>query len=193
MTTPPQRGTLAHNWTCQVPLHWRGAPTPGPARRVAWVVRAGWLESPRNRTYSPLSSRAKRGDPVNKKALRAFARRHIALDCHNRTPTFLTLIVVLRNDSNICPAHMRGHYLHSTLSTLHSIIVTLCVTITSLCAQRVALWRGNERRKKKSPIGDFLICCIYSQSFTTRCATTIQNIAATLGRHTFADMYVLLP
>ena len=27
-------------------------------------------------TYSPLSSRAKRGDPVNKKALRANARRH---------------------------------------------------------------------------------------------------------------------
>ena len=28
-------------------------------------------------TYSPLSSRAERGDPVNKKALRADARRHI--------------------------------------------------------------------------------------------------------------------
>ena len=82
-----------------VPLHWRGAPTPGPARRVAWVVRAGWLESPRNRTLSPLSSRAKRGDPVNKKALRANARRHIALDCHSRTPTFSTLIILLRNDS----------------------------------------------------------------------------------------------
>ena len=40
-----------------------------------------------------------RGDPVNKKALRAFARRHIALDCHSRTTTFSTLIVLLRNDS----------------------------------------------------------------------------------------------
>ncbi len=48
--------------------------------------------------YSPLSSRAKRGDPVNKKALRANARRHIALDCHSRTPTFSTLIALLRND-----------------------------------------------------------------------------------------------
>ena len=38
----------------------------------------------------PLSSRAKRGDPVNKKALRANARRHIALDCHSRTTTFST-------------------------------------------------------------------------------------------------------
>ena len=48
--------------------------------------------------YSPLSSRAKRGDPVNKKALRANARRHIALDCHSRTTTFSTLIALLRND-----------------------------------------------------------------------------------------------
>ena len=37
----------------------------------------GWLESPRKCPYSPLSSRAKRGDPVNKKALRANARRHL--------------------------------------------------------------------------------------------------------------------
>ena len=49
-------------------------------------------------TYSPLSSRAERGDPVNKKALRADARRHIALDCHSRTTTFSTLIALLRND-----------------------------------------------------------------------------------------------
>ena len=39
--TPPQRGTLARDGTYQVPLHWRGAPTPGPARRVAWVVLGG--------------------------------------------------------------------------------------------------------------------------------------------------------
>ena len=84
--TPPQRGTLARDGTYQVPLHWRGGRSPG------------WLESSRKRTYSPLSSRAKRGDPVNKKALRANARRHIALDCHSRTPTFSTLIVLLRND-----------------------------------------------------------------------------------------------
>ena len=25
----------------EVPLHWRGGTTPGPARRVAWVVSAG--------------------------------------------------------------------------------------------------------------------------------------------------------
>ena len=37
-----------------------------------WHVVPGWSESPRKRTYSPLSSRAKRGDPVNKKALRAY-------------------------------------------------------------------------------------------------------------------------
>ena len=49
--------------------------------------------------YSSLSSRAERGDPVNKKALRANARRHIALDCRSRTTTFSTLIVLLRNDS----------------------------------------------------------------------------------------------
>ena len=36
---------------------------------------------------------------MNKKALRAFARRHIALDCHSRTTTFSTLFVLLRNDS----------------------------------------------------------------------------------------------
>ena len=84
--TPPQRGTLARDSTYQVPLHWRGGRSPG------------WSESSRNRTYSPLSSRAKRGNPVNKKALRANARRHIALDCHSRTPTFSTLIVLLRND-----------------------------------------------------------------------------------------------
>ena len=80
----------------------------------------GWPESLRNHTYSPLSSRAKRGDPVNKKVLRANARRHIALDCHSRTTTFSTLIVLLRNDSDICPARMHGHYLHSILYTLHS-------------------------------------------------------------------------
>ena len=66
--TPPQRGTLARDGTYQVPLHWRGGRTPGPARRVAWVASPGWLESSRKRTYSPLSSRAKRGDPVNKKS-----------------------------------------------------------------------------------------------------------------------------
>ena len=63
-----------------------------------WHVVPGWSEISRIYTYSPLSSRAKRGDPVNKKALRAFARKHIALDCHSRTPTFSTLIVLLRND-----------------------------------------------------------------------------------------------
>ena len=70
--TPPQRGTLARDGTYQVPLHWRGGRTPGPARRVAWVASPGWLESSRKRTYSPFSSRAKRGDPVNKKVLRAY-------------------------------------------------------------------------------------------------------------------------
>ena len=102
----------------------------------------GGVEHSRNRTYSPLSSRAKRGDPVNKKVLRANARRHIALDCHSRTPTFSTLIVLLRNDRDICPAHMRGQHLHSKLYTLNSIIVTHGVTIISLCAQRCA--RGAE-------------------------------------------------
>ena len=72
-STPLRRGELGFRPVAEsVPLHWRGAPTPGPARRVAWVVRAGWLESSRICTYSPLSSRAKRGDPVNKKALRAY-------------------------------------------------------------------------------------------------------------------------
>ena len=69
---PLRRGELGLRPVAEpVPLHWRGAPTPGPARRVAWVARPGWLESSRTRTYSPLSSRAKRGDPVNKKVLRA--------------------------------------------------------------------------------------------------------------------------
>ena len=58
----------------------------------------GWLETAGLGIYSPLSSRAERGDPVNKKALRAFARRHTALDCHSRTTTFSTLFVLLRND-----------------------------------------------------------------------------------------------
>ena len=38
--TPPQRGTLSHNWTYPVPLHWRGA------------RRAGWSESARMCPYS---------------------------------------------------------------------------------------------------------------------------------------------
>ena len=58
----------------------------------------GGQRAPKKTHLLPLSSRAKRGDPVNKKALRAFARRHIALDCHSRTTTFSTLIVLLRND-----------------------------------------------------------------------------------------------
>ena len=58
----------------------------------------GWGREFKKNTYSPLSSRAKRGDPVNKKVLRANARRHIALDCHSRTTTFSTLVVLLRND-----------------------------------------------------------------------------------------------
>jgi hypothetical protein len=40
--------------------------------------------------------------------------------------------------------------------------------------------------KKKSPFGDFLIFCRHSNSFAARRATTIQNIAATLGCHTRA-------
>ena len=77
---------------------------------------AGWLESTRRRTYSPLSSRAKRGDPVNKKALRANARRHIALDCHSRTTTFSTLVVLLRNDRELCADNI--YTLTSPLYTL---------------------------------------------------------------------------
>ena len=120
-----------------------------------WHVVPGWLESPRNRTYSPLSSRAKRGDPVNKKALRAFRPQTYCTGLPQSYANVSNVGVVLRNDSNICPAHMRGHYLHSKLYTLHSIIVTLCVTITSLCAQRVALWRGNEHHKKNRQLAIF--------------------------------------
>ena len=35
--TPPQRGILPREGTYQVPLHWRGAPTPGPAQYIARV------------------------------------------------------------------------------------------------------------------------------------------------------------
>ena len=96
-----------------------------------WHVVPGWLEITRNRTYSPLSSRAKRGDPVNKKALRAFARRHIALDCHSRTPTFSTLIVLLRNDSDICPAviyvpRICADIIYTLNSTLSTLLLSRC-------------------------------------------------------------------
>ena len=133
--------------TYLVPLRWRGGRIPGPARRVAWVVRAGWLESAYLFTYSPLSSRAKRGDPVNKKKhCGRIARRHIALDCHSRTTTFSTLNVLLRNDRGesaraitkrnaprppgggcrasrdgggaYVPRRWRGQHLHSILYTL---------------------------------------------------------------------------
>ena len=43
-----------------------------PTPPVVQSTTGGGVEIARNRTYSPLSSRAKRGDPVNKKALRAF-------------------------------------------------------------------------------------------------------------------------
>ena len=98
---PLRRGELysATGWS-KFPSIGGVSHTPGPTKmQFSWVVGAGWLESTRLSSYSPLSSRAERGDPVNKKALRAFARRHIALDCHSRTPTFSTLIVLLRNDS----------------------------------------------------------------------------------------------
>ena len=87
---PSAEGNFSPQRYVPVPLHWRGGRSPG------------WSERSRTHTYAPLSSRAKRDDPVNKKALRAFARRHIALDCHSRTTTFSTLIVLLRNDRGIC-------------------------------------------------------------------------------------------
>ena len=42
--------------------------------------------------------------------------------------------------------------------------------------------------KQKNPPngGFFLICCVNSQSFTSSCATTIQNIATTCGCHACA-------
>ena len=50
---PLRRGELGLRPVAELgPLHWRGARTPGPARRVAWVARAGWLESSRIRIYS---------------------------------------------------------------------------------------------------------------------------------------------
>ena len=123
-------------------------PTAHRAGGVVLCTTGGGAENSRKNTYSPLSSRAKRGDPVNKKKhCGRTARRHIALDCHSRTPTFSTLIVLLRNDRGravmtittpsqnkvpLCggvpagrggvPRRWRGHYLHSKLSTLNSII-----------------------------------------------------------------------
>ena len=58
MTTPSRKarhpsaeGNFALRRYIPVPLHWRGGRTPGPARRVAWVARAGWLEISRKHTY----------------------------------------------------------------------------------------------------------------------------------------------
>ena len=62
-----------------VPLHW-GDTKPGVVREF------------KNTPLLPIVIAS------NKKVLRANARRHIALDCHSRTPTFPTLIVLLRND-----------------------------------------------------------------------------------------------
>ena len=86
-------------------------------------------------TYSD-SSRAKRGDPVNKKALRANARRHIALDCRSRTTTFSTLIVLLRNDrgrvypNNVSPPNAIRPiltYLYSKITLIYTYIYIFLV------------------------------------------------------------------
>ena len=47
-------------------------PTAHRAGGVVLCTTGGGAENSRKNTYSPLSSRAKRGDPVNKKALRAY-------------------------------------------------------------------------------------------------------------------------
>ena len=56
------------------------------------------------------------GGRGNDKGVRANARRHIVLDCHSRTPTFSTLIVLLRNDRELCADSI--YTLNSTLYTL---------------------------------------------------------------------------
>ena len=73
---PLRRGELGlRPVTEPVPLHWRGARTPGPARRVAWVVRAGWLESSRTNTYSPYSVIPAPGAPANTNVFVGWIRR----------------------------------------------------------------------------------------------------------------------
>ena len=99
----------------------------------------------KTRTYSPLSSRAKRGDPVNKKKhCGRTARRHIALDCHSRTPTFSTLIVLLRND--------RGRAV-MTITTPSQNKVPLCGGVPAGRGGVPRRWRGNKkiRRTADSP------------------------------------------
>ena len=80
----------------RTPLQWRGT-WYVPSRNKfpsaeGWREAPGWSEISRIRTYSPLSSRAKHGDPVNKKYCGRYARRHYL---HSKLYTLHSIIVTL--------------------------------------------------------------------------------------------------
>ena len=101
---PSAEGNFALRRYVPVPLHWRGGRSPG------------WLEISRKGTYSPLSSRAKRGDPVNKKALRAYRPQTYCPGLPQSYANVSNVGVALRNDRELCVDNI--YTLNSTLYTL---------------------------------------------------------------------------
>ncbi len=76
----------------QFPLRWRGAPTGG---RECVIIHLLSILC-HSRLVHPTNTFVFAGTPgagMTRKCGRT-ARRHIALDCHSRTPTFSTLIVL---------------------------------------------------------------------------------------------------
>ena len=77
------------------------------------------------------------GDPGrgNDKEVRANARRHIAPDCHSRTPTFSTLIVLLRNDKGVTGhRNKKSPVGRCFISGADDRIISLCFITLQNCA-----------------------------------------------------------